>query len=94
MANSKMNNTYKTSTQKRDVSDEKQQANTAVRTAQRIQTIEEFQSKQRKQPIALTHEQVSERARAIWKERGCPSGQDEQNWLEAERQLKMELGVN
>jgi hypothetical protein len=39
----------------------------------------------------LTHQQIEERARAIWKQKGCPAGQDEKNWLEAEAQLKKEL---
>jgi hypothetical protein len=39
---------------------------------------------------APTHEQVARRAREIWEQRGCPPGQDEQIWLEAEMQLKRE----
>lgn len=39
----------------------------------------------------LTQEQISERARQIWFEHGCPSGQDETNWFEAEAQLKKEM---
>jgi hypothetical protein len=38
-----------------------------------------------------TYEQVAQRAAEIWKKKGCLPGQDEQNWLEAERQLKAEL---
>jgi len=41
----------------------------------------------------ISHEQVALRAREIWMKRGCLPGQDEQNWLEAERQLKAELGI-
>jgi len=41
---------------------------------------------------AITHEQIAERARAIWRQRGCPSGDDEKNWYEAEVQLQSELG--
>ena len=40
-----------------------------------------------------TYEQVAERARAIWEARGCIPGQDERNWLEAEAQLRRELGL-
>ena len=40
---------------------------------------------------ALTHEQISDRARKIWQAKGCPQGQDEANWKEAEAQLKKEL---
>jgi hypothetical protein len=41
----------------------------------------------------LTHEQIAERAKKIWQDRGCVPGFDEQNWYEAETQLKMELEV-
>ena len=41
---------------------------------------------------AATHEQIAERARAIWQQRGCPSGEDERIWYEAESQLKSESG--
>jgi hypothetical protein len=39
----------------------------------------------------ITREQIAQRAHAIWVKNGCKHGQDEQNWLEAERQLKAEL---
>lgn len=42
----------------------------------------------------LTDEQIAERAKAIWQDRGCIPGFDEQNWYEAETQLKTELGVH
>lgn len=38
-----------------------------------------------------THEQVSKRAHELWIKHGCKHGQDEQNWLEAEAQLKAEM---
>ena len=38
-----------------------------------------------------TREQIAERAQAIWKASGCKPGRDEQNWVEAERQLKAEM---
>ena len=40
----------------------------------------------------LTYEQISERAKLIWQQRGCISGEDERNWNEAENQLRIELG--
>ena len=46
------------------------------------------------QAPVLTHEQISERAKAIWQDRECVSGLDEQNWHEAETQLKTELGIH
>ena len=36
---------------------------------------------------------IAERARAIWLERGCSFNQDEENWREAEAQLKTEVGT-
>jgi ribosomal protein L3 len=43
------------------------------------------------QTIPLTHERVAERAKALWLASGCVPGRDEQNWREAEAQLKAEL---
>lgn len=40
---------------------------------------------------APTHEQISKRAHDIWLKKGCKHGQDEQNWLEAEAQLRAEM---
>jgi hypothetical protein len=46
------------------------------------------------QPQAmLSHEQIAQRAEVIWQQKGCPPDQDEQNWKEAEDQLKSELGI-
>lgn len=45
----------------------------------------------RESSVHLTHEQIEERAKLIWKQRGCPPGEDEKNWYEAETQLKREL---
>jgi hypothetical protein len=42
--------------------------------------------------VTLTHEQIVERARVLWQQRGCRPGEDERNWYEAEAQLKRELG--
>jgi hypothetical protein len=41
----------------------------------------------------LTYEQIAQRAEAIWLKKGCQPGQDEQNWREAEAQLKAERGI-
>jgi hypothetical protein len=45
------------------------------------------------QAIVPTHDLIAERARTIWPERGCSAGRDEENWREAETQLKTELGI-
>jgi len=34
-----------------------------------------------------TVERIAERAYFLWLERGCPQGMDEQNWVDAEREL-------
>ncbi|MEM3341378.1 MAG: DUF2934 domain-containing protein [Thermoplasmata archaeon] len=41
----------------------------------------------------LTYEMIAKRAYYIWEKKGRPQGQDKQNWYEAERQLKQELGI-
>jgi hypothetical protein len=42
--------------------------------------------------VKITSEQIAQRAHEIWVKNGCKHGQDERNWLEAERQLKAEAG--
>jgi len=43
------------------------------------------------QDVTLTHERIGERAKAIWQQKGCPSGRDEENWYEAIAQLATEI---
>ena len=38
----------------------------------------------------ITHEQIAERARKLWQERGQPHGRDVEHWLDAERELRGE----
>ena len=45
------------------------------------------------QAVVLTHGLIAERARTIWLERGCSLNRDEENWREAEAQLKAEMGI-
>jgi hypothetical protein len=45
------------------------------------------------QAVALTQDLIAERARTIWLERGCSVGRDEENWRDAEAQLKTEMGA-
>jgi hypothetical protein len=42
----------------------------------------------------LTHAMIAQRAWRIWNQNGRIPGRDRQNWLEAERQLKTELGIS
>lgn len=36
---------------------------------------------------APTHDEIARQAYELWQNRGCPTGQDTELWLEAERQL-------
>ncbi len=45
------------------------------------------------QAVVLTHDLIAERAKTIWRERGCSVNRDEENWREAEAQLKAEMGL-
>jgi hypothetical protein len=40
-----------------------------------------------------TQAEITERAKAIWEASGRKPGRDDQNWLEAERQLRKERGL-
>jgi hypothetical protein len=42
------------------------------------------------QESALTPEQIALRAYCLWTDAGCPPDSAEEDWLEAERQLKEE----
>jgi len=44
--------------------------------------------------LTLTHDQIAQRAKQIWERNGRLPGHDEQNWLEAERELRAELNVS
>ncbi len=46
-----------------------------------------------KRPAAPSHEQTALRARAIWQKKGCPQGQDETIWHQAEAELRKEAGA-
>jgi hypothetical protein len=39
----------------------------------------------------MGHEQIAERAKTIWEQKGRVTGQDQVNWCEAEAQLRAEL---
>jgi hypothetical protein len=40
-----------------------------------------------------THDEIALRARELYEQSGCPSGRDEEFWLEAERQVREGLKV-
>ncbi|HVU31893.1 MAG TPA: DUF2934 domain-containing protein [Opitutaceae bacterium] len=39
---------------------------------------------------APSQDQITERARQLWMQRGSPAGRDLEHWLDAERQLRAE----
>jgi hypothetical protein len=41
---------------------------------------------------ALSHQEISERARSLWEREGRPEGRDSEIWLRAEAELKSERG--
>lgn len=41
--------------------------------------------------VELPHDKITQRAYEIWVRKGRPEGQDEQNWTEAEAELRAEL---
>jgi hypothetical protein len=76
----------------------KQTNRTSSRKSKKVETVkgsaQKAQAKdQQKQNCEITHEQIAERAKAIWRDKGCPAGQDDANWREAEEQLKHECGI-
>lgn len=40
-----------------------------------------------------THEQIAQRAHEIWVRNGSKHGEDQRHWLEAEAELKKEMGI-
>lgn len=59
------------------------------------QTLQQKQTILTTAPAARpTYEQIAQRAEHIWRQGGCLPGRDEQNWNEAEAQLKAELHVD
>lgn len=39
-----------------------------------------------------SHDEISELARSLWQSRGQPAGQDNEIWLDAERELRLRSG--
>jgi hypothetical protein len=78
-------------TQKSSVTEEKQQITSGSRDIKISQVAGETLTKQTQKTVVPTHEQISERAKVIWKQRGCIPGEDQRNWFEAEIQLQNEM---
>jgi hypothetical protein len=45
------------------------------------------------QAVVLTHDLIAQRAKTIWVEHGCSLNRDQENWREAEAQLRAEMGI-
>jgi hypothetical protein len=41
-------------------------------------------------PSAITHQDIADRAHAIWEREGCPAGRELDHWLQAEQELHSE----
>jgi hypothetical protein len=55
-----------------------------------VKRTQTSQSTQGTMQSALTREQIAARAFEIYMRSGCRPGQDEQNWLQAEKELRAE----
>ena len=44
--------------------------------------------------IEIPHDKIAARAAEIWDRKGRPHGQDVQNWMEAEAELRAEFATN
>jgi hypothetical protein len=42
-------------------------------------------------PAKIPHEKIAMRAYDKWCKRGCPHGSDQQDWMEAEAELRAEM---
>ena len=83
----------KKSTSKSRVEEKNRIVNVHGSRANETKPVISKQTSQNPQQVKLTQDQIRERAKLIWQQRGCRSGEDERNWLEAENQLKKELSV-
>ena len=77
--------------QKNSTKEEKQQTTSGSRDIKISQVAGQTSTKQTQKPVVPTHDQISERAKVIWQQRGCMPGEDQRNWFEAEIQLQKEM---
>ena len=82
-----------TMAKKTSISKQKSQSSSNIKTINPSSSKKVGSNIVTKQIVTLSHEQIAERAKTLWMNQGCPFGQDEQNWFEAESQLKQELGL-
>jgi hypothetical protein len=88
-----MNSSRTTAAKRNQATNDDQQAKFGKRSTRTIQTSGKSSAVKVEKQVIPTHEQISERAKAIWQQRGCVQGEDERNWYEAENQL-MKQGLN
>lgn len=94
MAKKQMNYYSKSSEDKLDTSKKQEPVSSSMQSDKSVAVAEKPSARQAKTPASPTFEQIAERAKRLWQQRGCPSGQDDKNWHDAESQLKQELGVH
>lgn len=73
-----------------------QEARVAVQgvpQAKRGEVVERPGTTRAGQPAGPAHELIAQRAQEIWQRHGCPPGEDQENWFEAEAELKREMGI-
>lgn len=93
MAKRQTNNSQKSTTQNSDINRKQEERSYNKQSEKSVAVAEKPSARQTKAPAGPTFEQIAERAKNLWQQRGCPPNQDEQNWYDAENQLKQEFGV-
>ncbi len=81
------------SSQKMNIPNTKPQFTSNIKTVNPVSAVKSSSTIPQQKIVNPTYEQIAERAKSIWMNRGCPNGQDEKIWFDAESQLKQELGI-
>lgn len=66
----------------------------AVATLNGAAHVAEAEAKPAPAPVEIPHDKIAARAAEIWDRKGRPHGQDVQNWMEAEAELRAEFAAN
>jgi hypothetical protein len=91
MAKRQSNSTHTVKNQKNSAKEEKQQTASSSKDIKISRVAGETSTKQTQKTVVPSYEQISERAKTIWQQRGCTPGEDQRNWFEAEIQLQKEM---
>ena len=94
MAKKQTNYSSKSTEEKLNSSKRQEHMSSSIQHNKSVAVADKPSAKQAKANANPTYEQIAERAKRIWQQRGCPSDQDDKNWYDAEKQLKQELGVS